>query len=320
MATLITGGTGLIGAAIARLLVERGEERPILFDLNPSPKRLAGVEDRVEIVRGDLGVFSHVLDAVKRARPATIYHLGGMLSVPCEGDPPAAIRANALGTFHVLEAARLFDGAQVLFASTAATYGDDLGDDPIDDLTLQRPTLLYGATKVFGEHLGRFYRRKYGLDFRGLRYPAIVAPGVTTPGIVQYTSWVIEESARGNPFTLTVSPETRAPMLYLKDAARAMVELAAAPKERIATINYVLAGVLPTPSAGELAELVQHRLPDARIDFRPDPTLQAILDRVLHPIDDRKARAEWGWHPAYTLAETIDDFLQEMRDHPQRYD
>jgi nucleoside-diphosphate-sugar epimerase len=40
MATLITGGTGLIGADVAKLLVERGEERPALFDLRPSDRRL----------------------------------------------------------------------------------------------------------------------------------------------------------------------------------------------------------------------------------------------------------------------------------------
>src|SRR5262245_13001763 len=151
MAVLVTGGTGVIGAEVARLLLERGEERVVLFDRNPSTQRLGDAAERVEMVRGDLGLFSHVLDAVDRVRPTAIYHLGGMLSLVCEADPPAAIQSNALGTYHVLEAARLFAVPQVLFASTAGTYGADLGDGPLDDTTLQRPTLLYGATKVFGE-------------------------------------------------------------------------------------------------------------------------------------------------------------------------
>ncbi len=229
MAVLVTGGTVAIGAEVARLLLDRGEERVVLFDRNPSTRRLGDAAGRVEVVRGDLGIFSHVLDAVDRVRPAAIYHLGAMLSLLCEADPPAAIQSNALGTFHVLEAARLFGVPPVLFASSIGTYRDDLGDGPLADATLQRPTLLYGATKLFGELLGRFYRRKYGLDFRGLRYPAIVAPGVTTPGVLQYTSWVIEAAANAIPFTITVEPRTRPPALYVKDAARAMIELAAAP-------------------------------------------------------------------------------------------
>ena len=81
-------------------------------------------------------------------------------------------------------------------------YGDDIQVDVINDNTLQRPQLFYGITKVFGELTGAFYKRKYGLDFRELRYPSIVGPGVKTPGVVQYTFWVIEECAKGNPFAI----------------------------------------------------------------------------------------------------------------------
>jgi len=319
VAVLITGGTGVIGAEVARLLLDQGEERVVLFDRNPSTQRLGDAADRAEVIRGDLGIFSHVLDVVDQVRPTAIYHLGAMLSLLCEADPPAAIHANALGTFHVLEAARLFAVPQVLFASSIGTYRDDLGDGPLDDTTLQRPTLLYGAIKVFGELLGRFYQRKYGLDFRGLRYPVIVAPGVTTPGVLQYPSWVIEAAATGTPFTITVEPRTCPPLLYVKDAARAMIELAAAPMDQIRTINYLVTGMEPVPTAGEWAELVRDRVPTARIDFAPDAELQALLDEMVRPIDDRNARAEWGWQPAYGLEAMVDDFLLELRQHPQRY-
>jgi threonine 3-dehydrogenase len=319
MAVLVTGGTGVIGAEVARRLLDQGEERVVLFDRNPSTQRLGDAADRVELIRGDLGIVSHVLDAVQTTHPTAIYHLGGMLSLLCEADPPAAMQSNAMGTFHVLEAARLFAVPQVLFASTIGTYGADLDDGPLSDMTLQRPSLLYGATKVFGELLGRFYRRKYDLDFRGLRYPAVVAPGVTTPGVLQYTSWVIEAAANGRPFTITVEPRTCPPLLYVKDAARAMIELAAAPMKQIRTINYLVTGMEPVPTAGQLAELVQDRVPTARIDFAPDAELQALLDQAVRPIDDRNARAEWGWQPAYGLEAMVDDFLLELRQHPQRY-
>ena len=108
-------------------------------------------------------------------------------------------------------------------------------------------------------------------------------------------------------------------MLYVKDAARAMIELAAATLEQIRTINYLVTGMEPVPTAGELAELVRDRVPGAQIDFAPDPELQALLDQMVRPIDDRNARAEWGWQPAYGLEAMIDDFLWELREHPQRY-
>ena len=319
MRVLITGGTGFIGSQVVRILLNKGKGKPVVFDLNPSKKFLSEVVDRVEVVQGDLGNFSQVLNVVKTFRPRVIYHLGGMLSVPSDANPAASLRTNALGTFHVLEAAKLFDVPQVLFSSTIGTYGLDIQEDAVNDYTLQRPQLFYGVTKVFCELMGLFYKRKYGLDFRGVRYPSIVGPGVKTPGVVQYTSWVIEECAKGNPYTIYVKLETRFPVMYFKDAAKAIVKLGAAPLKRIKMVNYIIAGPSPIASARELAEMVKARISGAKIIFKPDLELQKVLDKLLLPIDDRMARKEWGWNPEYNQEQIVDDFLKEMKTHPQRY-
>jgi threonine 3-dehydrogenase len=317
MGTLITGGTGFIGAEVARTLVRRGSSDLTVFDINDSPQRLDEIAAHVTIRKGDLGNFAQVLDAVRTSGPDVIYHLGGMLSLPSERNPQAAFQANAMGTYHVLEAARIVGVAKVVFSSTIGTYCHGLQQQPIDDLTLQRPQLFYGACKVFGEHMGTFYRRKYDIDFRCVRFPSIVGPGVRTLGSVQYTSRMIEESANGNPFTIWVRPDTRVTLLYVKDAALAMVALAEAPADRIQMVNYLLGG--PSPSARELADLVTARLPGADIGFDVDEDMQARLDKSIHPIDDRFARDEWGWRPTYDLEAIVDDFLTELSRHPQRY-
>jgi nucleoside-diphosphate-sugar epimerase len=317
MGTLITGGTGFIGAEVARLLISRGTTGITLFDVSDSRQRLEDISDSVTIVKGDVGNFSHVLGAVRSSRAEIIYHLGAMLSLPCENDPPAAFHANAMGTFHVFEAARLLDVKRVVFASSTATYGFDLPDVPISDLSLQRPQTIYGACKLFGENMGRFYRRKYGIDYRGVRYPSIVGPGVRSPGSVQYTSCVIESAAKGIPFTIWVRPETRVPILYIKDAALAIIALADAPPERIKMVNYVLAG--PRPTALELANLVKQRFPDAQIKFEVDAEIQTRLDNAMRPLDDRFAREEWGWKPTFGVDAMIDDFVAELSQHPGRY-
>ena len=243
-----------------------------------------------------------------------------MLSLPSDADPAAAVHTNAMGTFHVLEAARLFDVKQVIFSSSIGVYGSGIHGDVIDDFTLQRPQLFYGVTKVFGEHLGLFYKRKYRIDFRCIRYPSIIGPGVRTPGAVQFTSWVIEECAKGNPFTINVNPDTRVPVMYIKEAGQAAIMLAQAPVERIKTVNYNIDGVKPSPSAGELADAVRVKLPDARIEFKPDLELLAVLDDAIKPLDDTNARNEWGWHPEYSLERIVDEFLQELNQNPQRYE
>ena len=317
MRTLITGGTGFIGAEVARALIGRGNTCITLFDVHDSRQRLEDIADRVTIVKGDVGILSHVLDAVRSSRAEIIYHLGAMLSVPSEQDPPAAFHANALGTFHILEAARLLEVKRVVFASSTATFGFDLPADPIDDLSLQRPQTFYGACKLFGENMGRFYRRKYGIDYRGVRFPSIVGPGVRSPGSVQYTSWVIENAAKGIPFTIWVRPETRVPILYFKDAALAILSLAEAPPERVKMVNYLLSG--PRPTALELVNLVKQRFPGAQINFEVDDEIQLRMDNAMRPLDDRFAREEWGWKPTYGVDAMIDDFLAELSQHPHRY-
>jgi len=292
----------------------------VVFHVSPSVKRLEDVADQVEMVRGDLGNFSHVLNAVQRTKPSVIFHLGAMTSVPSDQDPAAAMKTNALGTFHVLEAARLFEVPQVLFSSSIGTYGLGIQENVIDDYTLQRPELFYGATKVFCEHMGLFYKRKYELDFRGVRYPSIVGPGVRTLGMVQYTSWVIEACAKGDSYVIWVNPETRVPVMYFRDAARAILKLRETPLEKIKTVNYVLAGVSPVPSASELADVVKSKIPDAQIDFEPIPEVQEMVNNSLAAIDDSSAQKEWDWNPQYDLERMVDDFLQELNLNPERYD
>ena len=315
MTALITGGTGFLGSEVARVLLSAGETRITLFDLDPSTERLSGLSDDLTVIRGDLGNASEVDAAVASSRPGAIYHLGGMLSAPSEADHAAAFRANAVGTFNVLESARAHGVSQVLFASTINTYGNDLPEDGVDDYTLQRPAMFYGTTKLFGEHMGRFYKRRFGLDFRGIRYPSIVGPGVTTPGISQYTSRAIEASARGEPYTIFVEPRTRVPIIHIREAAEAIVKLAAAPADRIQTVVYLLAGTTPTPTAQDLADAIRARLPHAKLDFQPNPAIQAIHNtrRALASIDDTNARREWGWSSQYDLGRIVEETVSRIQ-------
>jgi len=92
-----------------------------------------------------------------------------------------------------------------------------------------------------------------------------------------------------------------------------------APLTVIKMVNYVIAGVTPIATAQELVDMVKARIPTAQIDFEPDLELQKILDKLLLPVDDSIARKEWNWKPEYNQERIVDDFLEEMRMHPQRY-
>lgn len=311
MSTLITGGTGLLGSYLATLLIDRGE-KPVLFDINPPHGMLSHMEDRFEFIQGTQSNMSVVLNTIKTFSIDTIYHLGGMLSVPSEVDPWSSFESNVIGTYNVLDAARILGVPKIIYSSTIATFSKDVPTDTIDDTTIQRPSTMYGATKVFGELLGRFYDRKFGIDFRGIRFPSIVGPGAKTAHMSIYNCWAIERPLMGMPYVLRCEPETRCPVMYYKDAARALVMLSRADKSAIETLVYNVAGVDPPFSAQVLVDAVKARISDAELTFDPNPEIVALLREIGNlRFDDMPARCEWGWTVEYPLEAMVDDFIRE---------
>jgi len=307
MAKLITGGSGFLGSELAHMLVNRGE-KVVIFDKVKSD-RLADIEKEVEFVRGDLSNWPEVLNVIKNKRITQIYHLGAVLSFEAESNPWASIQTNIIGGYHVLEAARIFNVERLVFTSTILTF--NAGEDSrFSDVTLQRPTTIYGVEKLFYEGMGRFYRKKFGLDFRSVRYPSVVGPGDMTP--MHWPGPMIESAISGKPFKCPVSGNSSAPMIYYKDAALAVDKLLQAPKECIKMVNYNVAGTAVV-SANELKQSIMKYIP--RADIR--------IPRVAapHPLDfvkvwdDSYAREEWGWNPLCTSVDkVVEAFITGLKD------
>ena len=320
MAKLITGGTGFIGAALARSLVGQGEE-VVLFDVSPNWNRIGDIKDRVKVIAGNLANYFEVLSAV-RENVEGIYHLGGMLSVPSDANPQASFQANVCGTMHVLEAARLFNVEKVVFTSTFGTYGLGVTRVVMDD-TLQRPITMYGCGKLYCELLGMFYKRRFGLDFRSVRLPSIVGPGVRTPGVAQHNSLMIEKAALGEPYECCVAEDTRYPgVMYFKDVVRCLEMVYQAPMKQIKTVNYNVAGLRQGVTARELELLIKKHVPEFSVVYKPDPKVMAVFKAraTAEVYDDTRAREEWGWEPVYhDVEKQIVDFIHEVRTRPQYY-
>jgi threonine 3-dehydrogenase len=316
MAKLITGGTGYIGAELAHILVERGEE-VVLFDIVISEYRIEDIKNKVKIVRGDLGNFAEVANVVKENGITEIYHMGGLLTMVSDGNPWASFRVNVIGTYNVLEAARLFSVNKMMFASSIGTYGLGI-TEVIDDLTIQRPTNFYGVGKLYCEGLGRWYMNKFGLDFRSIRYPATVGPNVRTPG--HWMPPMIEDSIFGRPHECLYAPadDPGMPLIYLTDAARAADMVLQAPKGQIKMINYCVSGVSDAVSVNNMETILRKRYPKTSISYR-NP-LGEIRVGVVKRFDDTYARNEWHWKPLYTTPEAVvEKFERDMKEHPTRF-
>jgi threonine 3-dehydrogenase len=317
MAKLVTGGTGYVGSETVRELVNRGEE-VVIFDVAVNTYRIEDVEKKIKIVRGDLGNFSEVLNVFKSFKIDAIYHMGSMLNRNSEINPWASFQTNVVGTYHVLEAARIFDVPKMMLTSSRGTFG--LGSpEIIDDWTLQRPVSFYGCGKVYCEGVGRWYSKKFGLDFRSVRYPAMIAPNVRTPG--HSIPPMIEDAILGRQNVCQyAAPETRNPLIYVKDAAKAAIDLLDAPKENIHTINYNVTGVQEYISVKETEAYLKNRYPGFEVVYQSAGKIAPSAQADVKIFSDSYAKKEWNWRPNFSTLETIvEQFEKDFREYPGRY-
>jgi len=292
----------------------------VLFDIAPNMMRIEDIIKEVQIVRGNLSYAPEVYNVVQENSIDRILHLGSLLSAPSDINPWASFQVNVVGSVNVLEAARHFGGAQVVFPSTIATFGRDT-ETVASDTTVQHPTTMYGCGKAYIENLGNFYKKRFGLDFRGIRFPSVIGPGAKVRHVSQYNAWMIEFPLRGKPFECFVTPETKMPTMYFKDAANSIDAIAEAPLESIKSVNYNVAGITPTTSARQIEEVVKKHVPNADITYVPDPVIMEYYKTFkIDVFDDTRARAEWGWCPAFPDIDTVLlDFKAELEQHPDWY-
>ena len=305
MRILLTGAGGQVGTDLIPLLLSKGHE-VTGFDLADPP-----VATKAQWVRGDVTVPEEVNGAVKSSRAESIWHLAAILSATGEKIPFRAWRVNMDGTRHVLEAARLFGAKQVVFTSTIAAFGPGL-TDPVGNDVSMRPTTMYGLTKVAGELLGEWYASKFGLDFRGVRFPGLISLVEPGGGTSDYVNWMYFDGVRKGAYEAFVTPETRIPLMYMPDALRALVELAAAPKGKLTRAIYNIAAM--SPRADEIAAAVRRRVPTAKITFKSDPARQAIVDSWPRSLNDSVARKDWGWAPRYDLDAMSDELVAAVQE------
>lgn len=315
MSNLITGGLGFIGSHLAHKLVAAGEE-VVLFDVTTQSRLISDIRDRVKIVQGDLGNWAQVLEAVKKYKVHRIFHTAALLSASAEESPLAAYSVNANGTFHILEAAKLFDVKSVMYLSTIATFGPGVPDHVGDD-EVQRPTTMYGVTKVFSERLGEYYNLKFGVNFRGVRLPSVIGPGRGGGGVSAYSSLMVQEPAANKPYAVFVDEGAQIPLLYIKDAVQALIGLSETPEAKLKRRVYNIEGFSPT--AAEMAAVVRKYVPGAAIDFKPVPEMVSVAHSWPKYLDDSCARRDWGWKTEFNLDRTVKDFVQEFKAKKELY-
>jgi nucleoside-diphosphate-sugar epimerase len=253
-----------------------------------------------------------IADAVQRHDVGTIYHLAALLSAVAEAKPRVAWDVNMGGLYRVLEVAREY-GCAVFFPSSIGAFGPSTPREQTPQETIQRPTTLYGITKVSAELLCDYYAQRFGLDTRGLRLPGLISH-VALPGggTTDYAVEIFYEALRSRRYTCFLRADSCLDMMYMPDATRAMIELMEADASHLVHRNAFNVTAMSF-SPARLAEEIGLHVADFAIDYEVDPVRQRIADSWPDSVDDRAARDEWGWRPQWDLDSMTRDMLDNLR-------
>ncbi len=175
MKYLVTGGAGFIGSNIAHELLKRGEEVRIIDNFSTGRKiNLAGIEDKIELVDGDIRDFWTVSEAVKGVD--YVLHQAALPSVPRSvKNPLTSNTVNVDGTLNLLEACKNNDVKRFVMASSSSVYGDT-PELPKHEQMWTDPLSPYAVTKLTCEKYCRVFYNLYGLETVCLRYFNIFGP------------------------------------------------------------------------------------------------------------------------------------------------
>ena len=175
MKALVTGGGGFIGSNLVRRLVEQGHDVRVLDNFSTGNRRnLAGIEDEVELVEGELRSYERVHNATRGTE--VVFHQGALPSVPRSvHDPLTTAAVNVESTLNVLLAARDEDVRRVVFASSSSVYGNS-GTLPRREQQNPDPISPYAVSKLAAEHFCVSFSRVYRLETVCLRYFNVYGP------------------------------------------------------------------------------------------------------------------------------------------------
>ncbi len=303
---LVTGALGQIGAELVPALRERyGAERVVASDLQQSSPS-DGVYERLDCTQPEM-----IADVIRRREIGAVYHLAALLSAVAEKRPRSAWSLNMGGAYNLLEAAREFD-CQLFIPSSIAAFGPSTPRVRTPQTTIQRPTTIYGVTKVAGEFLGDYYVRRFGVDVRGLRLPGLISY-VARPGggTTDYAVEMFQAAVRGKPYSCFLQADTRLDMMYMPDAIGAMIQLMEADATWLRSRNaYNVTAMSVMPA--ELATEIRKYTPQFAVDYRVDPQRQKIADSWPQSIDASAARQDWGFFPRFDLAAMAKDMLVRL--------
>lgn len=297
MRALVTGGHGFVGRWLVSHLEEQGAD-------------VTATGEEVDVTDAD-----KVREFVTGLAPDAVFHLAGQASVGRSWDAPSRTFAvNALGTLHVLDAARrLATMPRVLVVSSAEVYGAVTPDElPLREETPLRPVSPYAASKVAAEVIAQQAARGHGLPVVIARPFNHIGPGQSPAFVVAALAKRIVDAQRDGATKIEMgNPTARRDLTDVRDVVRAYALLIE--RGEAGEVYNVATG--RDVRIGDLAELLVAAA-GGGIEVVTDAVEARPADVPVLRGDPSKLRAATGWTPQVPLEQTLGDVLDFFRNEP----
>ena len=302
MRVVITGGAGFVGSHLAEALVRKREA--IVFDNFSSGKREFLDAMDAKIVQGDIRKFEEVKKACKEVD--AVYHFAADPDVRKSYDEPLEnFRIDVLGTLNVLEACRLNNVKQIIFASSSVVYGN--AGIPTPENAPIAPISNYGAAKAASEYYVSTYSQLYGIKAIVLRYANIIGPRLTHGVIHDFY-----EKLEKNPKELEILGDGNQEKSYLhvNDAVEATLFAVQKTKNNFQVFNVGSEEKITVKKIAHLIvstlglENVQYKYTGGKIGWPGDVPIMLLSIEKLKGL---------GWKSRFTVQKSILHTVQWLK-------
>lgn len=300
MKVLVTGGAGFIGSHIVDLLLQSDIQVTVLDNL--STGAFSNINPGAAFLKKDIR-DEDLKNLLVRERFDYVVHQAAQTTVANSlKDPYYDCDVNIRGLINLLEASRLSGVKRIVFASSAAIYGDT-AVLPIHEDCKKRPVSFYGESKLTGEHYLNLYYENFGLKYVALRYANVYGERQGDSGEGGVISIFLNRLIASQGLTVYGDGKQTRDFIYVKDVAAANVRALFSPA---ANRSYNISTMKET-SLQELIELLL-QISGKRPEVIHDAARNNDIRRSV--LDNQAAGNELQWQPAYTLKEGLCSMLR----------
>lgn len=300
---LVTGGAGFVGSHLVDRLLADGYRVCVVDDL--STGSTGNVSSSSEFHRVDICDATALSAIVTAFKPEVVFHAAAQTDVRRSiREPEFDARVNVLGGLHVLRAAVAAGARRIIYASSAAVYGNPVRV-PVSETEPTHPISEYGASKLAFEHYLGAYSARGLIEYATLRYANVYGPRQRSSGEAGVVSIFTRQMIAGEPVTIFGDGSKTRDYVYVGDVVDATVRAAAGPSGVVANVGW----------GREVSDLELFRAVATAVGYTRQPTHAPDRrgDVARSCLDGSVAQRTWGWRPVVPVADGVRRVVEYAR-------